>query len=52
MNVVVHYPETEESKKELSDKISEVHARAVIRFLKDNVKSKEEIEKIIKRICG
>lgn len=52
MNIIVHYPQTSEKKQELSNRVAEVHAKAVIEILKANVNHKEDALKLINAICS
>lgn len=51
MNIIVHYPNSIEKEQELENKLTEVHADIVLKYIQKNIHSKSEAEKLINLIC-
>ena len=51
LRAIVYYPKSENAKKELYERVSQVHAEFVLDYIKRLQLPKEESEKIIAAIC-
>lgn len=51
LRAIVYYPKSENAQKELSKRVSEVHAEFVLDYIKHLQLQKEQSEKVIVEVC-
>ncbi len=52
MNIFVHYPETEEGKRELGKRAASLHNQAILRYLKQLSCPEDQKQSLVKAILA